>query len=182
MSGTLQVGNIIGPTTGADANKVIIPSGQTLDASGGTLRPSAGAVVQTKTFETTTQLVSTSQSYQDILTLNFTPLYNNSVLLVAGVVLGVAYQGTAQFNGSKWQSAVTPNGGSSTTHKVLEYMWHVPTGEYYGGSVPFNFKYTVSSTVSHEVKIQAFSRNGSNNALRSRNGETSFMSIQEIAQ
>jgi hypothetical protein len=142
----------------------------------------AGHVVQTKTFETTTQLTSTSQSYQDILTLNFTPLYNNSVLLVAGVVLGVAYQGTAQFNGSKWQSVVTPSGGSSTTHKVLEYMWHVPTGEYYGGSVPFNFKYTVSSTVSHEVKIQAFSRNGSNNALRSRNNETSFISIQEIAQ
>jgi hypothetical protein len=34
MSGTLQVGNIIGPTTGADANKVIIPSGQTLHAPG----------------------------------------------------------------------------------------------------------------------------------------------------
>ena len=179
---TLQVENLIGQTSGSNANKIIIPSGQTLDASGGTLRPSAGAVVQTKTFETTTQLVSTSQSFQDILTLNFTPIYNNSVLLVAGVVLGVAYQGTTQFNGSKWRSAVTPSGGSSTTHKILEYMWHVPTGEYYGGSVPFNFKYIVSSTVSHEVKIQAFSRNGSNNALRSRNAETSFISIQEIAQ
>jgi hypothetical protein len=178
---TLQVENLIGPTSGSNANKVIIPSGQTLDASNGFVAP-AGHVVQTKTFETTTSLISTSTSYQDILTLNFTPLYNNSVLLVAGVVLGVAYQGTAQFNGSKWQSAVTPSGSSSTTHKVLEYMWHVPTGEYYGGSVPFNFKYTVSSTVSHEVKIQAFSRNGSNNALRSRNNETSFISIQEIAQ
>jgi hypothetical protein len=34
MSGTLQVGNIIGPTTGTDANKVIIPNGQTLHAPG----------------------------------------------------------------------------------------------------------------------------------------------------
>ena len=179
---TLQVENLIGQTSGSNANKIIIPSGQTLDASGGTLRPSAGAVVQTKTFETTTQLISTSQSYQDILTLNFTPIYNNSVLLVAGVVLGVAYQGSTHYNGSKWQSAVTPSGGSSTTNKILEYMWHVPTGEYYGGSVPFNFKYTVSSTVSHAVKVQAFSRNGHSNALRSRNNENSFISIQEIAQ
>jgi len=178
---TLQVENLIGPTSGSNANKVIIPSGQTLDASNGFIPP-AGSVVQTKTFETTTQLVSTSQSYQDILTLNITPLYNNSVLLVAGVVQGVAYQGTAQYNGSKWQSAVTPSGGSSTTQKINEYMLHFPTGEYYGGSVPFNFKYTVSSTVSHIVKIQAFSRNGSSNAFRSRNNETSFISIQEIAQ
>jgi len=32
---TLQVENLIGPTSGSNANKVIIPSGQTLDASGG---------------------------------------------------------------------------------------------------------------------------------------------------
>lgn len=50
MSGTLQVGNIIGPTTGADANKVIIPSGQTLDASGATLVPSVGQMVKTETY------------------------------------------------------------------------------------------------------------------------------------
>jgi hypothetical protein len=142
----------------------------------------AGHVVQTKTFESTTQLISTSTSYQDILTLNFTPLYNNSVLLVSGVVLGVAYQSTAYYNGSKWQSVVTPSGGSSATYKILEYMWHMPAGEYYGGSVPFNFKYIATSTVSHEIKVQAFSRNGQSNALRSRNGETSFMRVQEIAQ
>jgi len=178
---TLQVENLIGQTSGSNANKIIIPSGQTLDASNGFIPP-AGSVVQTKTFESTTQLISTSQSYQDILTLNFTPLYNNSVLLVSGVVLGVAYQNTTYYNGSKWESVVTPSGGSGTVHKILEYMWHVPAGEYYGGSVPFNFKYTVSSTVSHIVKIQAFSRNGHSNALRSRNGETSFMTVMEIAQ
>lgn len=44
MSGTLQVGNIIGPTTGADANKVIIPSGQTLEINSWT--PPTGTVLQ----------------------------------------------------------------------------------------------------------------------------------------
>ena len=31
---TLQVENLIGPTSGSNANKVIIPSGQTLYAAG----------------------------------------------------------------------------------------------------------------------------------------------------
>ena len=46
MAGTLTVQNLQGPTSGANTNKVIIPSGQTIDASAGTLVPSAGQVVQ----------------------------------------------------------------------------------------------------------------------------------------
>ena len=42
---TLQVENLIGPTSGSNANKVIIPSGQTLDASEGFIPP-AGSIVQ----------------------------------------------------------------------------------------------------------------------------------------
>ena len=45
MVGTLTVQNLQGPASGANANKVIIPSGHVLDVSGGTLVPSAGAVV-----------------------------------------------------------------------------------------------------------------------------------------
>ena len=47
MVGTLTVQTIQGPTSGANANKVIIPSGHTLDASGATITPSAGQIVQT---------------------------------------------------------------------------------------------------------------------------------------
>ena len=42
MAGTLQVENLIGPTTGANANKVIIPSGQTLAASGHVIKVTYG--------------------------------------------------------------------------------------------------------------------------------------------
>ena len=45
MSGTLIVQNIQGPSSGANANKIIIPLGQTLDASAGFVPP-AGSVVQ----------------------------------------------------------------------------------------------------------------------------------------
>ena len=46
MVGTLTVQNLQGPTSGANANKVIIPSGHVLDVSGGTLVPSAGQIVK----------------------------------------------------------------------------------------------------------------------------------------
>lgn len=46
---TLIVENLKGPTTGANANKIIVPSGQTLDASGGTVIPSVGQIVQVQT-------------------------------------------------------------------------------------------------------------------------------------
>jgi hypothetical protein len=42
---TLQVENLIGQTSGSNANKIIIPSGQTLDASNGFVAP-AGHVIQ----------------------------------------------------------------------------------------------------------------------------------------
>ena len=47
MVGTLTVQNLQGPASGANANKVIIPSGHTLDASAGFV-PSAGQIVQVK--------------------------------------------------------------------------------------------------------------------------------------
>ena len=45
MVGTLTVQNLQGPASGANANKVIIPSGHTLDASAGFV-PSAGQIVK----------------------------------------------------------------------------------------------------------------------------------------
>lgn len=43
---TLIVENLKGLSTGSNANKIIVPSGQTLDASGGTITPSSGQIVQ----------------------------------------------------------------------------------------------------------------------------------------
>ena len=49
---TLHVENLKGPTTGSNANKIIVPSGQTLDASGGTITPSSGQIVKVATYNT----------------------------------------------------------------------------------------------------------------------------------
>jgi len=49
---TLHVENLKGLSSGSNANKIIVPSGQTLDASGGTITPSSGQIVKVATYNT----------------------------------------------------------------------------------------------------------------------------------
>ena len=72
---TLQVENLIGPTSGSNANKVIIPSGQTLYAPGHVLQVVEG--------EYNTQIDITSTSYTDIaLSATITPKSSSSKIYV----------------------------------------------------------------------------------------------------
>jgi hypothetical protein len=70
---TLQVENLIGPTSGSNANKVIIPSGQTLDASNGFVAP-AGSVIQTVVWE----IPATSRSTSGNWSVSTTPTIANT--------------------------------------------------------------------------------------------------------
>jgi hypothetical protein len=86
MAGTLTVQNLQGPSSGANANKLLIPSGQTLDVSGGTLVPSAGQIVQvvhsskrTAASDTsTTTLAEISSDYR----ISLTPKFSDSIILL----------------------------------------------------------------------------------------------------
>ena len=84
MSGTLVAQTIQGPSSGANANKVLIPSGHTLDVSGGTLVPSAGAVVQTiyATTLTGTDHYTTDTIVATALFASITPKYADSKIFV----------------------------------------------------------------------------------------------------
>lgn len=78
---TLQVENLIGPTSGSNANKVIIPSGQTLDASGGTLVPSIDQIVQEKVGTVSSRTDTSSLTYvATSLQVSITPKYANSLI------------------------------------------------------------------------------------------------------
>ena len=83
---TLHVENLKGLSSGGNANKVIVPSGQTIDASAGTLIPSAGHIVQHVTSDITSpsSTVINTTSYSDITgaTVNITPKYQDSVILI----------------------------------------------------------------------------------------------------
>lgn len=73
MAGTLTVQTLQGPSSGANANKLLIPSGHTLDAAGGTLVPSADQVVQYKWYANTATFDSTASVYTAVQSVNFTP-------------------------------------------------------------------------------------------------------------
>lgn len=97
MAGTLIVQNIQGPTSGANANKIIVPSGQTLDVSGGTLVPSAGQVVQvvSATKNEATDGQTTSTSYLNTgLQATITPTSANSKIQIIAHFNGLSGSGT----------------------------------------------------------------------------------------
>jgi len=82
MSGTLTVQNIQGPSSGANANKIIIPSGQTFDASAGTVVPSAGQLVNYVQHVDTNSINFTSTSYATAYTIpTYTPVLTSSTVI-----------------------------------------------------------------------------------------------------
>jgi len=79
---TLQVENLIGPTSGSNANKVIIPSGQTLDASNGFVAP-AGSVINVVTFQSQGNTVVSSTSFASThLTISYTPKKAGNTIII----------------------------------------------------------------------------------------------------
>ena len=97
MASELIVQTIQGPSSGANANKVIIPSGHTLDASGGTLVPSAGQIVQVANRLDTSSSGTTSTSYVNSgVYVTITPKFANSKIFIQ--FIGTSYTtGAAQY-------------------------------------------------------------------------------------
>ena len=94
MSGTLIVQNLQGPASGANANKIIVPAGQVLDASAGTFTPSAGQIIQCQTYidQTNGIRISVAQGanvWSTLYTMTFTPKITGSLTVInANVFLG----------------------------------------------------------------------------------------------
>jgi hypothetical protein len=85
MAGTLTVQNLQGPSSGANANKIIVPSGQTLDASGGSFIPELGQIRKVVAWKpvisTTVTGIETQFADLATTTLSFT---QGSTVAVAG--------------------------------------------------------------------------------------------------
>ena len=87
MASELIVQTIQGPSSGANANKVLIPSGHTLDVSGGTLVPSAGQVVQEARGNSVTSIATNNiGGFMDVVTVSLTPIYSSSIIEISGKI------------------------------------------------------------------------------------------------
>lgn len=83
MASELIVQTLKGPTSGANANKVIIPSGQTLDASAGGFTPATGQIVQVKTVSVSGDISTSSTSTVDSgLSVSITPTSASNLMQI----------------------------------------------------------------------------------------------------
>ena len=105
MASELIVQTLKGPTSGANANKVIIPSGQTLDASAGGMTLPAGVggkVLQVVQGTKSTSTNSTSSTFASTgLTATITPTSASSkVLVMVSLPMYLESQTTASSRGN----------------------------------------------------------------------------------
>ena len=84
MASELSVQTIKGPTSGGNANKILVPSGHTLDASAGTFVPSPNHTVQHLITQPNTGTDFTATSFADAagFSITITPKYANSKILI----------------------------------------------------------------------------------------------------
>ena len=121
MASELTVQTIKGPSSGGNANKIIIPSGQTLDASAGLLTPSAGQIVQHVLVKPTTRTEFSSGTYATAagFSLTITPKFANSKIVIrcfAKAYMHNSLGGNAANSGQ--QHRITRNGSA-----IYEASW-----------------------------------------------------------
>ena len=168
----LKVDTIQEKTTG---NGVVIPSGQTLDVSAGTLVPSAGAVVQ-KDFTTHGTFDSTSSSWVDVATLTFTPRFNNSRIFIH--YTGQLYKyNTSNYPNSDSRIQTDLGSGGNSNLVYHPYITYMDTGQYMY-SLAMSARYDVSNTNAHTVKIQIHSQGHRTYIYNNSN----LFTIEEIKQ
>jgi len=189
MAGTLTVQNIQGPTSGANANKIIIPSGQTLDASSGTFIPDPGAVVQTVSgFGGDNTTITTTNTFTDTnLSLAITPKYSTSKLIV-WATQPMRMQGTGSIIRTDMRITLSIGGASATAVYNTNYtteMFQVRgtpgevsmVGAFVFGSTP-----ATTSECVYTLQMYLTGDSGVTNCVAWSGTRGASMVIQEVAQ
>ena len=202
MASELIVQTIQGPSSGANANKVLIPSGHTLDVSGGTLTPSSGQSVQLLQAKDTTQATyATSVWNQTPLYLDITPKLSGSKFYL-NVNVGVSGdQGGAEGVGCKVQRQINL-GASSDADGRHPNNWgsHGAIAGYNGDavaatSIAFQIldapSYTIGDTIRYTLYVRGYTSaypigynqgRGFDSDSTGRWTTPSVITVQEIAQ
>ncbi|MDA8863733.1 hypothetical protein N9I05_01635 [Pseudomonadales bacterium] len=192
---TLQVENLIGPTSGSNANKVIIPSGQTLYA--------AGHVIQVVNNIQTAPLSSTSTTFAAVsgLTVNITPKSSTSKFLVeaqvnnlsttTGTIVTVRLvRDSTVISGHSSGSGIADSTGSFITGGGGDAETNSYTGgnprKVNGGAISFLDSPSTTSALTYKVEFATATSSQAvylnRWALNSDMGSSSSITVMEIAQ
>ena len=170
---TLHVENLKGLSSGSNANKVIIPSGQTLDASNGLITP-AGHVIQVLSTTTDNSFGITSTSLVDTgLALTITPASTSSKILIFANMYEVFKAATL----TSPMFAITRGGSVIGDHQGAT-LGYTHNNEYL--NIQLQYTDSPSTTSATEYKIRFKSSNGNILYINGDNTQ-SHLTLMEIA-
>tara|TARA_Y100000592_G_C5452198_1_gene309356 strand:+ start:256 stop:774 length:519 start_codon:yes stop_codon:yes gene_type:complete len=172
MAGTLTVQNIEGPSSGANANKVILNTGQTLYAP--------GHVVQVVQATYATETVSGSGSFTDTgLSVSITPTSTSSKVLV---MVNVASSGVVNNGGADARGNFRiERGGSTILGSDIRSYDYGNSGSILFGAFFLSFLDSPASTSALTYKLQQQLSTGASIRVCEGNN-TIAMQAMEIAQ
>jgi hypothetical protein len=177
MASEIIVQTLKGPASGSNANKVIIPSGQTLDASAG-FTPPTGHVIKTSAWNPTVS-TTTSAELVDVATtsLSFT---QNSLINVNGQM---KYRNN---NTSDW-TLIYIGMYVDGIGQVYRSSYEGVRGAEYIGKGVFNFNFIWSVSGAATVRLQGGAYNSKSSSFgnsdqASQSTQNEFLTFMEIAQ
>jgi len=186
---TLHVENLKGLSSGGNANKIIVPSGQTLDASNGFVAP-AGHVIQVQhTVNTTADAASVASDFAVAsgFKLSITPQFTSSKILVIFSLDAWIDQGTNTNKIGKY--AIRLNSQSNTIVAHKRYGVNFTTGtagsQDVGGEITLKYLDSPNSTSAqeYELVLGRWSASYNNNVKINGGGfGHSSITLMEIAQ
>jgi hypothetical protein len=190
---TLQVENLIGPTSGSNANKVIIPSGQTLHAAGHVIQTLTDVSVIT---ESTTTKASDNSFANSSLSITITPKSASSKIIVNAVastgssngadgstILRMIRDSTPIGIGNASGSKIRAGSGRGTNNQDGNTMLNIPLQVTDTPNTTSAVTYTLQFAVRGTGNLTAYlNRSGGDADTAEYQRTSSSLVVQEIAQ
>ena len=179
MAGTLTVQTLQGPSSGANANKLLIPSGQTLDVSSGTLVPSAGQVVQTQYAQLSTDTTySTTLVRTNVLSASITPTSTTSKILILYTFASIWKASSTVSTEGEWTI-----GKNGSQHIVVDGISpYTAEADRHSTTVSGTYLDSPATTSSITYDISLKLASGSGGIRLNTEGGLSSITLMEIAQ
>ena len=176
MASELTVQTLRGPTSGANADTILIPSGQTLDASEGFIPP-AGHMVQFEhaRHDPGSQAVTSTSLVDTGLTLNITPKFSNSYFYIVASM----YETYSAVNNNTIQFAINRNGTIIGDHQAATVGYQGASPHYWNTTLTYVDVPNTSGLLTY--KIQAKSPYG-HTVYYNGDNSTTHLQVMEIAQ
>ena len=163
---TLHVENLKGPTSGANANKIIVPSGQEPHAS--------GHVVQVQQYydATTPHNTSTSTSFAATgIAKSITPKYSDSLILIQSNI-------TMTYAINWWHGQMYLNGSAMSGSNVYHYGYNDAA---HNGYAAMSFQAQHQATSTSALNFELYAKTQGSTSYITHNNASAAITLWEIA-